>query len=40
MHMEDRIFEVRIPMEDAVEFKGGKKGHGPRKVFRATSWSG
>src|SRR5262245_1673366 len=25
MNMEDRIFEVVIPMEDVVEFKGGKK---------------
>ena len=33
MHMEDRIFEVRIPMEDVVEFKGGKKVTVPRKVF-------
>ena len=33
MHMEDRIFEVHIPMEDVVEFKGGKKVTVPRKVF-------
>ncbi len=33
MHMEDRIFEVAIPMEDVVEFKGGKKVTTPRKVF-------
>jgi transcriptional antiterminator NusG len=33
MHMEDRIFEVRIPMEDVVEFKGGKKVTVPKKVF-------
>jgi transcriptional antiterminator NusG len=33
MNMEDRIFEVVIPMEDAVEFKGGKKVTVQRKVF-------
>ena len=33
MHMEDRIFEVAIPMEDVVEFKGGKKVTTPKKVF-------
>lgn len=33
MHMEDRIFEVQIPMEDVVEFKGGKKVTVPKKVF-------
>jgi transcriptional antiterminator NusG len=33
MHMEGRIFEVHIPMEDVVEFKGGKKVTVPKKVF-------
>ena len=33
MHMEDRIFEVHIPMEDVVEFKAGKKVTVPKKVF-------
>lgn len=33
MNMEDRIFEVVIPMEDTVEFKGGKKVTVQRKVF-------
>lgn len=33
MHMENRIFEVHIPMEDVVEIKGGKKVTVPRKVF-------
>ncbi|GIU91239.1 MAG: transcription termination/antitermination protein NusG [Acidimicrobiia bacterium] len=33
MHMEDKIFEVQIPMEDVVEFKGGKKITVPKKVF-------
>jgi len=33
MHMGDRIFEVHIPMEDVVEFKGGKKVTVPKKVF-------
>ncbi|MFQ5522317.1 MAG: transcription termination/antitermination protein NusG [Acidimicrobiia bacterium] len=33
MHMEDRIFEVHIPMEDVVEFKGGKKVTVSKKVF-------
>src|SRR5690606_55574 len=33
MHMEDRIFEVQIPMEDVVEIKGGKKVTVPKKVF-------
>lgn len=33
MHMEDRIFEVVIPMEDVVEFKSGKKVTVSKKVF-------
>ncbi len=33
MHMEDRIFEVVIPMQDVVEIKGGRKVTVPRKVF-------
>jgi transcriptional antiterminator NusG len=33
MNMEDRIFEVIIPTEDAVEIKGGKKQTIQRKVF-------
>ena len=33
MNMEDRIFEVVIPMEDVVEFKGGKKVIVQKKVF-------
>src|SRR5208282_2753890 len=33
MNMEDRIYEVVIPMEDVVEFKGGKKVTVQRKVF-------
>ena len=33
MNMEDKIFEVVIPMEDVVEFKGGKKVVVQRKVF-------
>ena len=33
MHMGDRIFEVHIPMEDMVEFKGGKKQTVSKKVF-------
>jgi transcription termination/antitermination protein NusG len=33
MNMEDRIFEVVIPMEEVVEFKGGKKVTVQRKVF-------
>ena len=33
MHMEDRIFEIHIPMEDVVEFKNGKKVTVPKKVF-------
>jgi transcription termination/antitermination protein NusG len=33
MHMEDRIFEVHIPMEDVVEIKNGKKVTVPKKVF-------
>ena len=31
--MEERIFEVHIPMEDVVEFKGGKKVTALKKVF-------
>ncbi|HZT66543.1 MAG TPA: transcription termination/antitermination protein NusG [Acidimicrobiales bacterium] len=33
MNMEDRIFEVVIPMEDVIEFKGGKKVVVQKKVF-------
>lgn len=33
MNMEDRIHEVVIPTEDAVEIKGGKKQSVERKVF-------
>ncbi len=33
MHMEDRIFEVHIPMEDVVEIKNGKKVTVNKKVF-------
>jgi transcriptional antiterminator NusG len=33
MDMEDRIFECVIPMEDVIEFKGGKKVVVPKKVF-------
>jgi transcription termination/antitermination protein NusG len=31
--MEDKVFEVVIPMEDVVEFKGGKKVTVQKKVF-------
>ena len=31
--MEDSVFEVVIPMEDVVEFKGGKKVTVAKKVF-------
>ena len=33
MSMEDRIYEVVIPMEDVVEFKNGKKVVVQKKVF-------
>jgi transcriptional antiterminator NusG len=33
MNMEDRIFEVVIPMEDVMEFKGGKKQVVQKKKF-------
>jgi transcriptional antiterminator NusG len=33
MNMEDKIFEVVIPMEEVVEFKNGKKQTVQRKVF-------
>jgi transcription termination/antitermination protein NusG len=33
MNMEERIHEVVIPMEDVIEFKGGKKVVVQRKVF-------
>jgi transcription termination/antitermination protein NusG len=33
MNMEDRIFEVVIPVEDVVEIKGGKKQVVQRKLF-------
>ena len=33
MHVEERIFEVVIPMEDVIEFKGGQRRVVPKKVF-------
>lgn len=33
MHMEESIFDVSIPMEDVVEFKGGRKVTVPKKQF-------
>jgi transcriptional antiterminator NusG len=33
MHVEERIFEVVIPMEDVIEFKGGQKRVVQKKVF-------
>jgi len=33
MHMEHRIFNVHIPMEDVIEIKNGKKVTVPKKVF-------
>ncbi len=33
MNVEDKIFEVVIPMEDVIEFKGGRKQVVQRKVF-------
>jgi transcriptional antiterminator NusG len=33
MNMEERIFEVVIPMEDVIEFKSGRKTVVPKKVF-------
>jgi transcriptional antiterminator NusG len=33
MNVEERIFEVVIPMEDVIEFKGGKKVVVQKKVF-------
>jgi len=33
MHLEDKIFEVEIPMEEVLEYKGGKKVTVQRKKF-------
>src|SRR5437763_116628 len=33
MNMEDRIYEVVIPMEDVIEFKNGKRAVVQKKVF-------
>jgi transcription termination/antitermination protein NusG len=33
MNMEERIFELVIPMEDVIEFKAGRKTVVPKKVF-------
>jgi transcriptional antiterminator NusG len=33
MNVEERIFEIVIPMEDVIEFKGGRKVVVPKKVF-------
>ncbi|MDO5133535.1 MAG: transcription termination/antitermination protein NusG [Eubacteriales bacterium] len=32
-HLENQIFEVRVPMQDAVEVKDGKKKNVSRKMF-------
>ncbi|MDR1018865.1 MAG: transcription termination/antitermination protein NusG [Lachnospiraceae bacterium] len=32
-HLEEQIFEVRVPMEDVVEIKNGQKKHVQRKIF-------
>ena len=33
MHLEDKVFDVVIPMEDVVEYKNGKKVTVERKKF-------
>ncbi|MFM7870890.1 MAG: transcription termination/antitermination protein NusG [Actinomycetota bacterium] len=33
MNMEDQIYEVKVPMEDVVEFKSGRKQTVQKKVF-------
>jgi transcriptional antiterminator NusG len=33
MHMESKIYEIVIPMEDVVEFKGGRKQTVQKKIF-------
>lgn len=33
MNMEEKIFEIVVPMEDVVEFKGGRKQTVQKKVF-------
>lgn len=33
MNMEDKVYEVAIPMEDVVEFRGGKKVVVQKKMF-------
>ena len=33
MHLEDKVFDVVIPLEEVVEFKGGKKVNVLRKKF-------
>lgn len=33
MNMEDQIFEIKVPMEDVVEFKSGRKQTVQKKVF-------
>ena len=36
MHLEDKIFDVAIPMEDVIEYKAGKKVTVQRKKFPGT----
>ncbi len=33
MNVEDKIYEVVIPMEEVIEFRGGKKVHTQKKLF-------
>ncbi|HWE56845.1 MAG TPA: transcription termination/antitermination protein NusG [Acidimicrobiales bacterium] len=38
MNMEERIFEVVIPMEDVIEFKNGKKQVVSKKLYPGYLW--
>jgi len=38
MNMEERIFEVVIPVEDVIEFKTARSRSSPRRSSRATCW--
>jgi transcriptional antiterminator NusG len=39
MGMEDKIFQVLVPMEDEIEIRQGQRTPSRRRSTRATSWS-
>lgn len=38
MEMEDKIFQIVVPMEEVVEYKDGKKRSPSARSFQAMCW--